>query len=60
VDLGVIGASGFLLFRLLDVLKPPPISTLERLRGGVGIVADDLLAGAVAGLAVGIVGRWLF
>lgn len=60
VDLGVIAASAFLLFRILDVAKPPPISTLERLPGGVGIVADDLVAGAVAGLAVGIVSRWLF
>ncbi len=60
VDLGIIAALGFLLFRILDVVKPPPISTLERLPGGTGIVADDLAAGAIAGLAAGIVGRWLF
>jgi phosphatidylglycerophosphatase A len=60
VDLGIIAALGFLLFRVLDVVKPPPISTLERLPGGIGIVADDLAAGAIAGLAAGIVGRWLF
>jgi len=43
-------AAGFALFRLLDVLKPPPIRQVERLPGGYGIVADDLLAGLVAGL----------
>jgi phosphatidylglycerophosphatase A len=35
----------FLLFRLFDVAKPPPIAQLERLRGGLGIVADDVAAG---------------
>ena len=35
-------------FRILDVVKPPPIRQLERLRGGFGIMADDLAAGLVA------------
>lgn len=39
---------GFLLFRLFDVVKPWPIRQAERLRGGLGIVADDLLAGLYA------------
>ncbi|NWG01028.1 MAG: phosphatidylglycerophosphatase A [Thermoanaerobaculaceae bacterium] len=47
--LGVGGAAvSFLLFRAFDVAKPWPISRLERLRGGLGIVADDLAAGAAA------------
>ena len=37
---------GFALFRLFDIVKPPPISTVEkRLRGGWGVVMDDVLAG---------------
>ncbi len=40
--------SGFFLFRFFDVLKPYPIKYLERLRGGIGIVMDDLLAGLYA------------
>lgn len=44
----VLGLS-FLLFRAFDILKPWPISALERLPGGVGIVADDLAAGLAAG-----------
>jgi phosphatidylglycerophosphatase A len=36
---------GFLLFRAFDILKPWPIRRLERLPGGLGILADDLAAG---------------
>jgi phosphatidylglycerophosphatase A len=42
---------GFLLFRLFDVWKPFPARRLEALPGGLGIVADDMMAG-VYGLAV--------
>lgn len=46
----------FFAFRLLDILKPPPIRQAERLPGGLGIMADDLLAGAAvrAGLFVAV------
>jgi phosphatidylglycerophosphatase A len=37
-----------LLFRIFDVVKPAPIPWLERLPGGLGIVADDLAAGLLA------------
>lgn len=47
--LGMLGLS-FLLFRAFDILKPWPISALERLPGGWGIVADDLAAGLAAAL----------
>ena len=43
-------AVGFLLFRIFDIIKPYPIRDLERLRGGLGIVMDDLLAGLFAGI----------
>jgi phosphatidylglycerophosphatase A len=37
---------GFALFRLFDIVKPPPISSVEkRMRGGWGVVIDDVLAG---------------
>ena len=42
--------AGFFLFRLLDVVKPWPARDLERLPGGLGIVADDLMAGVYANL----------
>ncbi len=40
----------FALFRLFDILKPWPISRLERLPGSWGVMSDDLAAGLVAGL----------
>ncbi len=36
---------GFLLFRALDVVKPFPARQLERLHGGLGVMADDAMAG---------------
>jgi phosphatidylglycerophosphatase A len=36
---------GFLVFRLLDIVKPFPCRRAEKIPGGVGIVADDLIAG---------------
>lgn len=45
---------GFLLFRFFDILKPPPIKRSETLSGGVGIVADDVLAGIYANVLLQI------
>ncbi len=49
--LPVIVAS-FLAFRFFDIVKPPPARQLERLRGGWGIMLDDVAAGVYANLAV--------
>ena len=44
---------GFFLFRLFDIVKPPPISIVEkRLHGGWGIVLDDVLAGVFANVTL--------
>jgi phosphatidylglycerophosphatase A len=43
---------GFLLFRLFDIVKPPPARQFERLPEGTGIVADDLAAAVYAGLVL--------
>lgn len=45
-------ALGFLIFRVLDVIKPYPAAKLEHLHGGLGIMADDLVAGLYAHLAL--------
>lgn len=45
-------AIAFLLFRLFDVVKPWPIGAAERLGGGLGIMADDVLAGFLAGIII--------
>jgi phosphatidylglycerophosphatase A len=40
--------AGLILFRVFDILKPPPVRQLERLPDGIGIVVDDLGAGIYA------------
>ena len=45
-------ALAFVLFRLFDVTKIWPVSAAERLDGGLGVVADDMVAGLFAGLLV--------
>ncbi len=40
------------LFRLFDIWKPPPVRQLERLPGGLGIVADDAMAGVYGALVL--------
>lgn len=37
--------AGFILFRVFDILKPPPVRQLEKLPEGTGIVVDDVAAG---------------
>ena len=41
-------AAGFALFRLFDIAKPWPVSWAERVPGGLGVLLDDLIAGAMA------------
>jgi phosphatidylglycerophosphatase A len=48
----VSASAGFFLFRLFDVIKPYPANRLERLPGGIGIMADDLMAAIYANLAL--------
>ncbi len=36
---------GFILFRIFDILKPFPIKKLQAIKGGVGVVIDDFMAG---------------
>ena len=48
----------FVLFRVFDVLKPFPADASQRLSGGIGVMADDLIAGLYA-LALVALARWL-
>ena len=43
---------GFVLFRLFDILKPPPARQLEQLPDGLGIMADDWMAGIYSNLVL--------
>ncbi len=50
-------AAAFVLFRVLDVLKPWPIRQYERLPGGFGIMADDVAAGVLGAAVLNLVYR---
>ena len=50
--------AGFFWFRVFDILKPYPIKRLEKLPGGWGIVADDLMAGIYAQIALRLTLFW--
>jgi phosphatidylglycerophosphatase A len=54
---GLLGA--YLLFRAIDVIKPFPARRLEHLKGGWGIMLDDVAAGVWALVAFSVVGHWL-
>ncbi len=45
-------AIGFLLFRLFDILKPPPVRQAERISGGWGVMLDDVVAGVYGALSL--------
>jgi phosphatidylglycerophosphatase A len=44
----LVGAAGFVLFRIFDVAKPPPALRAEALPGGLGVMGDDLVAALYA------------
>lgn len=46
-------AIAFILFRLFDISKPPPISHIEAIGGGLGIVLDDVMAAIYAWMLLG-------
>ena len=48
--------AAFLLFRLFDIWKPPPIRLIEQLPGGAGIVLDDMMAGLYGALVLFLAG----
>jgi phosphatidylglycerophosphatase A len=51
----VMVLTAFLLFRFFDIVKPYPARKLESLHGGLGIMADDLIAGVYAAIIVALV-----
>jgi phosphatidylglycerophosphatase A len=53
---------GFVVFRFFDIVKPPPVSWGERAPGALGVMLDDLIAGALTGalcfIAAGVAHGW--
>jgi len=47
------------LFRVVDILKPFPVNASEKLPGGWGIMADDIVGGILVNLLLTFI-RWLY
>jgi phosphatidylglycerophosphatase A len=56
----LVGASGFLLFRIFDIAKPPPALRAEALPGGIGVMADDVVAALYANVCGQVLWRVLW
>ena len=52
VDAAPGALAGFVVFRIFDVVKPPPCKALEQLPGGWGVMTDDLMAAIYSHLCV--------
>ncbi|PJA08607.1 MAG: phosphatidylglycerophosphatase A, partial [Flavobacteriales bacterium CG_4_10_14_0_2_um_filter_32_8] len=50
---------GFILFRFFDILKPLGIKKMENFNGGLGVMADDMLAGIYSNILLLIIVRFL-
>jgi phosphatidylglycerophosphatase A len=48
----------FVLFRVIDILKPFPVRQMERLPGGIGIMADDICGGVIVNLILRAAAYW--
>ena len=56
----LVYALGFVLFRVLDVVKPWPANFIDRaVTGGLGVMLDDVVAGAYAAGALWLIVPWL-
>jgi len=60
LDVHVAGAAaGFLLFRAFDIVKPWPARQFEELPHGIGVMADDLMAGVYAWICLALLVRYV-
>lgn len=54
-----LGVAGFFLFRFFDIVKPWPVGASQNLKGGYGVVADDILAGLYSRLVLFAFSLWI-
>jgi len=53
--------ASFILFRFFDILKPPPIKQIDKkLKGGLGVMFDDVVAGIFAGVILLLLKKFIF
>ncbi|MGC8594976.1 MAG: phosphatidylglycerophosphatase A family protein [Candidatus Kryptoniota bacterium] len=51
--------AAFVIFRLLDIVKPFPANYFDRKKGGVNIMLDDVICGVYTNLVLQIIYRWI-
>ena len=47
--------AAFFIFRILDIIKPYPAANLEEIKGGKGIMLDDIIAGIYTNIALQLI-----
>lgn len=57
LGLAIVAGTGFILFRVMDIVKPPPANQIQALPKGWGILLDDLVAGVYANIAAQLILR---
>ena len=55
---GVLAGTAFVLFRIFDILKLPPANRIQNLKGGSGILLDDIVAGVQAWAVLKLLLLW--
>jgi phosphatidylglycerophosphatase A len=54
-EIVTVALAGFVLFRIFDIIKPPPVRQLEKIPGAWGVLLDDIMAGIYASVVLQIV-----
>jgi len=60
VNIYFIVICGFVLFRIFDIVKPPPVDQSQNLRQGWGVMMDDVLAGVYANIVLRLLILFIF
>jgi len=48
--------AAFIIFRIFDIVKPPPIKQIDKnLRGGIGVMLDDVIAGIFTNIVLRVI-----
>lgn len=55
----ILSVAGFILFRIFDIIKPPPARNLEALKNGWGIMLDDVMAGIYGNLVLQVLVKFV-
>ncbi|MBN1765237.1 MAG: phosphatidylglycerophosphatase A [Sedimentisphaerales bacterium] len=60
-EIVILTVAGFLLFRVFDIFKPPPVRQFDKIQSSWGVLLDDVMAGIYANITLQIIYRlgWL-